>query len=186
MFCHEKSVFVMTNMCHDKHNFVSTKVCLSRQKLWSRQHYVVSTRRAMSQQTHVCHDKHTFVMTMLYLSIYVKHNFVMRNILSWQTSFRDKGFVMTKVCSSWQIFLTTNNFVLTNVFLATKHTFCHDKSRLVYACLIMTNIILSRQSFVMTKVCFSWEIFVTRNTCLSRQTRVCRDVARLASNMCLL
>ena len=82
-FCHDKLIFVTTNMCLSQQNmyFVMTKVCLPWQNL--------------SQQTCVCDDKHVFVMTNICCDktcpdkyfCHDKHNFVTTKVLTAQAYF---------------------------------------------------------------------------------------------------
>ena len=127
-FCHDKHVFVMTNMCFVTTNmFVATKVWLLRQRF--------------------CHDKIMFFATNI-----TSITFVMTNMcLSWQTCVLsrqtcllwqkygccDKGFVTTKLCFSQQIFVTTN-------ILSRQAYFCCDKS----LCFVATNMYLLWQTYV--------------------------------------
>ena len=60
-FCHDKHVFVMSNMCFVMTNmFVATKVWLLRQKFCCDK--IVFHNKYLLQQI-FCHDKHTFVVT---------------------------------------------------------------------------------------------------------------------------
>ena len=73
----------------------------------------------------------------------------------------------------WRLITTSIIFVATKkkkMFVATKHVFCHDKSKLVATKL------LSRQIFVAIKILLSRQktCFVATNTCLSRQKYACR------------
>ena len=104
-FCHDKYVFVTTNVCSSRQNmsFVVTKVCLSQQKfrhdnmfccdisLLQQAYLCQDKRHVLSWQTHVCHDKSMLVVTKLYLSwrklCCNKHNFVMTKLFSQQACF---------------------------------------------------------------------------------------------------
>ena len=83
-----------------------------------------------------------------------------------------RGYIMLSgiiggSCHEYNFCRHKHMFVTKHVFVATKHVFCRDKTRLLSRQNYATNIILSRQSFCRYK-----HIFVTTNTCLSWHSKI--------------
>ena len=124
LFCHDKSVLVLTKVLAWMFLFVATKL-LSQQ--------IFAATNIILSWFFVCgHDKHTFVMT--------------KHLLSWQKyACHDKSFVMTNMCLSWQkVYHDYHNFVVTNILLL------WQKKK----CFVTTNTHLSWHRKVVVNVCW--------------------------------
>ena len=104
-FCHDKHMFVTTNMCSSQQNtsFVTTKVCLSR-KLLLRQNYVCRDKYLSWQQILTkdvfCQDKHVFLSQQNFCQD--KIYFCPNKYLLWQKLCQDKN-ILSQQTSFWYL-----------------------------------------------------------------------------------
>ena len=148
--CHKYYFCHNKSCCNKIHIFVATNIILS----WQ----VVVTSILLLCQTGVSHDK-------TQISVMTKVCLLRQNIC------------MTKLCLSWQIFVTTN-VLLWQKFCCDHHTFVTTNN------LFCHNTCLSWQANDL--LCHDKSMFVMTNTCLSQQTRVCCNKTFVMTKMILV
>ena len=100
---------------------------------------------------------------------------------------RDKGFVVTNTCLSWQKYATKllswqNIFVVTSILLSQQNLFCHNKSMLVMTIFVVVATNICRDKFCCTKhVCCNKHNFVATKVLLRQHAFVTTKMILVAA-----